>query len=109
LKWLYLKEQNNLTKGTKKNKSRVLGKVEPFVGWTSSRILLIWVRCGVIAARRSEHTNTNRAWLDTALQLVNCGKRLTGRNSGEPYSAYKCECGKLFERETSAKLNLFKS
>ncbi len=37
LKWLHLKEHNNLTKGTKKNTYEVvLGKVEPQVGWTSS-------------------------------------------------------------------------
>ncbi len=50
-----------------------------------------------------EHTNTNRAWLDTAQKLVNFGKRQTGRNSSAVYSAYKCECGKLFEQVTSAK------
>lgn len=32
LKWLHLKEQNNLTKGTNKNTYEVLGKVEPLVG-----------------------------------------------------------------------------
>lgn len=109
LKWLHLKEHNNLTKGTNKNESKVLGKVEPFVGWTSSGTPLVRVGCGVIAARRSEHTNTKRAWLDTALQLVNFGRRQTGRNSGAVYSAYKCECGKLFEQARCAKLSRSKS
>ena len=76
----------------------------------------MWVGCGVIAARRSEYTNTRRAWLDTALmlakaalQLVNFGKRRTGRNFGAVFSAYKCECTKLFEQETSKELCPFKS
>jgi hypothetical protein len=109
LNWLHLKERNNLTKGTNKNKLKVLGRVEPQVGWTSNGTPLVWVGCGVIAARRSGHTNTRRAWLDTATMLVNFGRRQTGRNSGAVYSAYKCECGKLFEQETSEKLNLSKS
>ncbi len=109
MKWLHLKEHNNLTEGTNKNESKVLGEVETFVGWTSSGNLLIWVGCGVIAARRSEHTNTKRAWLDTAQKLVNFGRKQTGRNSGAIYSAYKCECGKLFEQETSEKPSPFKS
>jgi hypothetical protein len=109
LKWLHLKEHNNLTKGTNKNKSRVLGKVEPQVGWTSSGTLLVWVGCGVIAARRSEYINRSRAWLDAAKQLANSGRRHPGRNSGVTYSAYKCECIKLFEQETNGKPSLYKS
>ena len=69
----------------------------------------MWVGCGVIAARRSEYTNTNRAWLDTAQKLVNFGKRYPGRNFGVIFSAYKCECTKLFGQATSAKLSPFKS
>jgi hypothetical protein len=109
LKWFHLTELNNPTQGTNKNESKVLGKVEPFVGWTSSLKPLIRVGCSVIAARCSEHTNTKRAWLDTAQKLVNFGRRQTGRNSGGVYSAYKCECGKLFEQETSEKPSPFKS
>jgi hypothetical protein len=69
----------------------------------------MWVGYSVIAARRSEYTNMRRAWLDTAATLVNFGKTHPGRKSGVMYSAYKCECTKLFERETSEKLSPFKS
>lgn len=69
------------------------------------------VRVGqvVIDLRCSENTTQSRAWLDTAKRLVNSGKGFLGRNSDEPFSAYKDECSKLFEKETGAKLDLFKS
>jgi hypothetical protein len=89
LNWLHLKEHNNLTKGTNKNELKVLGKVEPQVGWTSNGIPLIRVGCGVTAARRSEYTIRSRTWLDTAAVLVNFGKIHPGRNSGVFYSVYK--------------------
>jgi hypothetical protein len=69
----------------------------------------MWVGCGVIAARRWEYTNRSRAWLDTAVTLVNFGRKYPGKKSGVMYSAYKCECTKLFEQETSEKLSSFKS
>lgn len=57
MNWLLLTEQNNLTEGTNKNESKVLGKVEPQVGAFEQRNPSIRVGCGVIAARRSEYTN----------------------------------------------------
>ena len=109
LKWLHLKERNNLTKGTNKNTLEVLGKGRTLCRLDEQRKSSMWVGCGVIAARRSEYTIMSREWLDTAQQLVNFGRNYPGRNSGVIYFAYKCECIKLFERETGGKLSLFKS
>ncbi len=47
--------------------------------------------------------------MDTAVTLVNFGRKYPGKKSGVMYSAYKCECTKLFEQETSEKLSSFKS
>lgn len=69
----------------------------------------MWVGCSVIAARRSEHTNRSKVWLDAANRLANFGRVHPGINYGVTYSAYKCECIKLFEQETSGKLSPSKS
>jgi hypothetical protein len=109
LKWLHLKERTISLKERIKTDNGSRGRSNPYVGWTSSGNPKVRVGCGVIAARRSEYTNRSRTWLDTALKLVNSGKIHPGRNSGVIYSVYKCECTKLFERQTSEKLNPFKS
>ena len=95
--------------GNEEKQIKGLGKGRTLCRLDEQRNSLIWLGCSVIAARRSEHTNTKRAWLDTALQLVNFGRRQTGGNFGAVYSAYKCECGKLSEQETSGKLSPSKS
>ena len=73
LKWLHLKEQNNLTEGTKKNEIWVLGLVEPQVGQTSDGKPRFRIGQTVIGLRCSEYTNWSRAWLDTVAILVNLG------------------------------------
>ncbi|MBD2249501.1 hypothetical protein [Nostoc sp. FACHB-888] len=50
----------NLTEGTNKNESKVLGKVEPQVGKARYGIPLIRVGRNVIVARCSENTNQRR-------------------------------------------------
>jgi hypothetical protein len=50
----------NLTEGTNKNESKVLGKVEPQVGKTGYGTPLIRVGRNVIVARCSEYTDQRR-------------------------------------------------
>ena len=79
------------------------------VGTGEKRNPTDWVGCSVIAARFKEHTVWKRAWLGTAITLVNFGRIYLGRNFGVTYSAYKEGCGKQFRLETSAKRSIYRN
>src|SRR4028118_503858 len=102
------KGTNNRTRGTNKNSllglgNRTLGRLD------EKRNPADWVRRPVIGSRFKDNTFWSRAWLDTATTLVNFGRNYPGRDFGVIYSAYKEECSKQFQLETSEKLCHFRN